>query len=158
MTRIIYIISVLLLLPFSSCIREGDPGSDPVSVGMTVPAFEVTTLDGETFSTRAALTGTTYIIFFNTDCGDCRRELPLLQRQYEASLTIPESDRPRYICISREEGPEEVSRYWQDNALTLPVAACTDRSIYNLFANIGIPRIYTLTGNTVTAIATTVPL
>ncbi|MDE5773826.1 MAG: TlpA family protein disulfide reductase [Muribaculaceae bacterium] len=158
MTRPLYIIFMLLLLPLSSCITEGDTGSDPVSVGMTVPPFEVTTLDGEIFSTRVPLKGTTYIIFFNTGCIDCRRELPLLQEQYVASLTLPAAERPRYICISREEGAEEVSRYWSENDLTLPVAACPDRSIYDLFATSGIPRIYTVVGNTVTAIDTSSPI
>ena len=83
------------------------------------------------------------IVFFATWCPDCRRELPLIQAEYEANLMRPADVQAQYVCISREEGPEAVERYWREAGLTMPVSAQADRAVYSLFASEGIPRVFT---------------
>lgn len=154
MSRLLLIISLLLpLLIFPSCIVEEDGSPDIVAVGMRVPSFEVTTLSGEVFSTRGDLHGEMLIVFFNTECPDCQRELPVIQQYYEETLALPAGQRTRVICISREEGAGPVGSYWQRHGFTMPVAACEDRAVYSLFATSGIPRIYRVTDGIITSIS-----
>ena len=77
------------------------------------------------------------IMFFHTGCPDCQAELPVVQQIHEEfGLQIA------ICCISREEGPETVRTYWLENGLTLPYSAQEDRSVYSLFAGMGVPRVY----------------
>jgi len=123
------------------CITDDDDVEERVRVGDKVPLFTVDVIDnGErsTFST-ADIDGETVIVFFNTSCEDCRRELPKLNDYYlrhrdEAGFCM--------VAISREEGEESVAAYWHDNSLQIPYSAQTDRRIYSLFASSVIPRVY----------------
>ena len=158
MYRLLLAISLILplfLLP--ACVNETPDGADPVTVGMRVPRFEVTTLDGDVFSTRGDLTGEMMIIFFNTECPDCERELPLVQQYYDRTLTIPADRRTRLICISREENARSVSDYWHQHDFTMPVAACDDRAVYSLFAISGIPRVYTIRDGIICSVSSSLP-
>ena len=133
--------AVFAALLFVSCVSDDTP-DDPadgslVKVGDAVPAFTVTLDDGTTFTSPDDLPGhTTVLVFFNTTCPDCQRKLPLLQARHDAG--------ERIVCISRAESAANIAAYWTAHAPTLPYAAVPDRSIYNLFAQSGIPRTYTV--------------
>ena len=113
-----------------------------VTLGDRVPVFTVETVaaDGTvgSFSTTQ-LTGETVIVLFNTSCGDCRRELPLLNDYY---LEHRNDDGFQMVAISREEDAESVAAYWKEQGLSIPYSAQTDRRIYHLFASSVIPRVY----------------
>lgn len=132
----------VLMFIVAGCVGEKEEPEWCLHPGDALPQFEVTTLDGMKVSSADSYSAQLIIVFFNTTCPDCRRELPILQQQYEENLTLPESEQSIYICISREEGAADVERFWTENNLTLPVSPQTDRSIYSLFASIGIPRIF----------------
>ena len=78
------------------------------------------------------------IVFFNTSCSDCRKELPVIQRFYDENPKYP------VVCISREENEMSVSKYWESEGLTLPFSPQADRTVYNMFALTLIPRIYVI--------------
>ena len=143
-------IVLLLCLTFAWCSMIGDDDDEVVErvqVGDRVPSFSVAlTLPsadegrGEpaTFST-AALTGETVIVFFNTWCSDCQRELPRLNEYYlqhrgEAGFQM--------VAISRAEEEDKVAAFWAANQLQIPYSAQADRRVYELFATSVIPRIY----------------
>ncbi len=151
--RYLFSLVILLGVCLSGCVKEGEEEPDVVTVCSPVPVLEVTTLDGHTFSTRPPLTGEMLIIFFNTDCSDCRKELPLIQKYYESTLKLPADARPQLICISREEDAASVSAYWAEHNLTMPVAAAAGRYPYSLFANSGIPRVYLIENGIISAIS-----
>ncbi len=134
-------LALVLLLPLLvSCLGEVEPTvqqTELVKVGQELPAFTVELNDGSVFSSSAVQSKPLVIAFFNTACKDCQRELPVLQKVYES-----QGDRVAFLCISRAQGDSEVAAYWQQNALTLPYSAQTDRTVYNLFATSTIPRIY----------------
>ena len=74
----------LLLCMLVGCVvdepGEGSADTDLVGVGDRLPSFSVGVIDDTahyTFSSDA-LTGPTVIVFFNTSCSDCQRELPVL--------------------------------------------------------------------------------
>lgn len=131
---------VVSVLAATACIKDEPEDVWSLQVGDKVPDFSVTLNDGRIVTTESLKGKYSVIIFFNTTCVDCRRELPELQKEYERNLA--EDKCVEYICISREEDAASVEAFWQGNALTMPYSVQTGRSIYNLFASSGIPRIY----------------
>ncbi len=124
-----------------SSIEDDNEVTERVNVGDRVPLFTVDVVnDGvhSTFST-AQLTGETVIVFFNTTCPDCQRDLPKLNQYY---LKHKVDEGFQMVAISREEGEEDVAAYWKDNGLQIPYSAQNDRRIYELFASSIIPRVY----------------
>lgn len=140
--NVLHTLFIALIVCLSGCIGEKDEPEWYLYPGDALPQFEVTTIDGRTVSSADSYNARLIIVFFNTTCPDCRKELPVLQKEYEENLKLPEAEQSIYICISREEGAADVERYWTENRLTLPVSPQTDRNIYSLFASIGIPRIF----------------
>lgn len=130
--------TIATCLTLTSCIIEPvGKGENDLQSGDVLPTFEVTTSTGEIVSRESLKGHDSMIVFFNTDCSDCRKELPVLQNFFKLY-----ADSVKIICISREENEERVAQYWRDNKLTLPYSAQPDRKIYNLFASSSIPRIY----------------
>ena len=129
-----------LLCFITGCIREDFelPDEDKVVVGDRLPQFSVMLDDGHMFSPDSLKGRVLCLTFFNTLCGDCQAELPVLQQVSTAFSTSDVS----FVCISREEDDTSVSAYWQQNGLTMPYSVQTDRTVYNLFASSRIPRIY----------------
>ena len=138
----LYTFLIILLVSLSSCIGEKEEPEWYLQAGEALPQFEVTTIKGEKVGSADSDKAELIIVFFNTTCPDCQRELPILQKQYDENLKLPKAEQSIYICISREEGASDIERYWSENHLTLPVTAQTDRRIYSMFASIGIPRIF----------------
>ena len=124
----------------ASCVcdmSEAGVTGDIVVIGQALPEFSVALSDGrvvtpETFAGRPAV-----IVFFSTECVDCRKELPVIQRLYEER-----GDAAGFVCISRAEGEGSVETYWHTHGLTLPYSAQTDREVFHLFARGTIPRVY----------------
>ena len=130
-----------LLMMGCSSIEDQEEVTERVNVGDRVPSFTIDVVsDGihSTFST-AQLTGETVIVFFNTTCPDCQRDLPKLNQYY---LKHKSEKGFQMVAISREEGETSVAAYWKDNGLQIPYSAQNDRHIYELFASSIIPRIY----------------
>lgn len=140
--KALHILFIFFIACLTGCLGEKEEPEWYLQAGNALPQFEVTTIDGKKVGFADSYKAELIIIFFNTTCPDCRRELPTLQKQYEETMRLPESEQSIYICISREEGARDVERYWRENDLTLPVSAQSDRQIYSMFASIGIPRIF----------------
>ena len=105
--------------------------------GQKLPAFAVV-MNDSTLVSSTDLTGKpSMIVFFNTACTDCRKELPIVQELFEEF-----SDRANFMAISRAEGRESVAAYWEKEKLEIPYSAQTDRNVFALFAKTTIPRIY----------------
>jgi len=143
MKKIISLFAVLCLLV--GCVvdepDEGNSSTDVVEVGDRLPSFSVDVVDGSdryTFSSDA-LTGSTVIVFFNTSCSDCQRELPELNDYY---LRHRQELGFRMVAIAREESEESIATYWKQHNLSIPYSPQTDRRVYNLFATQYIPRAY----------------
>ena len=136
------LIPVLLMLQLVGCsMNDDEEQTERIKVGDRVPTFSLTVENGgqvRSFST-ARLTGETVIVFFNTTCPDCQRDLPLLNDYY---LKHKDEEGFQMVAISREEGDASVAAFWAANGLSIPYFAQTDRRIYNLFATSIIPRVY----------------
>ena len=137
MRRIVFILfSACLFL--SSCIQEKEAplrGAN-LKIGDKIPHFTVKMNDGSTISEGNLHGCVSLIVFFHTSCKDCQQVLPILQRFYEAYPQYP------MVCISRAENEVAVAAYWKEQGFTLPYSAQEDRTVYELFAQAGVPRIY----------------
>lgn len=135
-----YLLLLLWLFIGTSCIRENLPESEErITVGDVLPSFQVRLDDGNVFSESQFDGKIGVIVFFHTDCPDCRMELPVIQKLYDCYR----NDKSVLIlCISREEGKEQIDAYWKQAGLSVPYSAQTDRTVYELFCTVGIPRIY----------------
>lgn len=128
-----------LALLLVSCVKDDEMENVGVGAGDMLPAFSVSLYGGENVNTADLRGKVAVIVFFSTECNDCRRELPVVQEVYE-SLTGDAG--VAFVAISREEKSGAVADYWSEHALTMPVSEQPDRAVYNLFATVGVPRIY----------------
>lgn len=129
------IISILTLV-LTSCVTDEPEIESTVKVGDKVPDFIVELNNGTRLASDDLIGRHSVITFFNTSCSDCQRELPVIDSLYRR--------RPELIvaCIARSESATSISKYWEENNLSVPYSAQPDASVYNLFATAGIPRIY----------------
>lgn len=128
-----------IMAAFSSCVNDDDPENTGVGVGDRLPEFKVTLSDNSTVSTQSLKGKVAAIEFFNTSCEDCRRSFPEFQKAYDSFSTNPDVV---FVAIAREEDYSSIRQYWDSNNLSIPFAPETGRSCYNLFATVGIPRLY----------------
>lgn len=138
--------AVLLLLAASfvcACMHDNIEEWEVARTGDRVPAFKVSLSDGTTYDSTVRDGRGATIVFFATWCDDCQRELPVLDQLYRQGYF----DGQHVVCISREEDEATVAAFWREHAFSLPYSAQTDRAIYSLFANAGVPRIYTISAD-----------
>ena len=147
---VLWIIFILLPLTFIQCESfRTQAAVDIVSEGDMLPSFSANlsitdSLDwrygfGESFDTEQLQDKVGVVVFFHTSCDDCKRELPVVQSVYD---NIKNNVSVSLVCISRAESESEICDYFSSNKLSLPYSAQPDRRIYELFATVGIPRIY----------------
>lgn len=139
--------SSLLILLFTTwslcgCISEpmdSENYGSRLTVGDTLPQFMAVTTESDTVTRESCLGRTTVLLFFHTECGDCQKELPVVERFYRENRN---DSLWQLTCIGREEAAENVLRYWQKNGFTMPVSPQSDRLLYERFAYSGVPMLY----------------
>ena len=126
-----------MMLTLAGCVTEDEPTEESrVKPGDRLPEFSVVMDDGSRLSTADLRGRESVIVLFNTDCSDCRRELPVIQELQDRNPGL------MIACIAREEGAADIAAYWRANGLTLRYSPQTDRRVYHLFAESVIPRTY----------------
>lgn len=128
------ICSFLAMLIAISCVRLQDIKDDSVSVGDMLPDFSVE-LGGKVITDRDLRDTVSLVCFFNTGCGDCRAELPVIQALCDLAIC-------RTVLISRAESAGSVRKYWDDSGFTMDFSAQDDDRVYRKFASGSIPRLY----------------
>lgn len=142
---------MMLLLTAGGCVEEPSFYWSLES-GDKVPEFETVTLTGVRLNNKSFSNQKGYIIFFSTYCGDCRRELPMIENSYRDYFKSNEKENIEVICISRENNREEVMRFVEEFDLTMPVAVANGELIYQKFASGGVPRVYAIEAGVITAV------
>ncbi len=137
---IAHLLMMLVVFMQTSCLNDNDQNIasvNLVNVGDVVPEFMLIGANGETISS-SSLGGQIYLLnFFDTNCPDCQKELPVLQQIYEkykTSVTL--------LNVPRSQTREEVNHYWDKAGLSMPVYMASDKDLYYQFATRGIPRTY----------------
>ena len=121
----------------SGCIKEKQTGAD-LKVGDMMPDFEVVMNDGRLVTDDALKETVSVIMFFHTSCPDCQQVLPEMQKIYSEYQT----EKVSFVLISREDTDAGIMSYWEQKGLEMPYSAQNDRSVYELFAQTRIPRVY----------------
>lgn len=138
--KVILLLATVLVV-LSSCITDDDEEDFYLVPGDSVPQFSVrmNDEDGTTLGTQDLMGKVGVIVFFHTDCPDCQKELPVIQRVYDTY-----KDRPDVLllCISRAESSAEIRSYWEKHSITLPFSAQEDDGVFSLFASRTIPRVF----------------
>ncbi|MDE6610679.1 MAG: TlpA family protein disulfide reductase [Muribaculaceae bacterium] len=135
----IYGVAMAIMLLLVSCVKDDEDENIGVGAGDSLPAFSVSLGGGGNVNSADLRGKVAVIVFFSTECNDCRRELPVMQEVYEGLADDPDV---AFVAISREEEPGAAARYWSEHGLTIPMSEQPDRAVYNLFATVGVPRIY----------------
>ena len=131
--------AMLISCTLQGCVNENEPEGVALTVGDSLPEFSVIMTDGTVVS-KASLKGKRgVLVFFNTDCSDCRKELPIVQQLWDKYKNNPDVV---IALIAREETAEHIAAYWEANGFTMPYSPQEDREVYSLFAPSVIPRIY----------------
>lgn len=140
-TYIKYTLIALFIIAIGSCITENENTKtvNYINPGDKIPYFTVPDQNGTLFESTNLTGKKSLLLFFHTECEDCRRELPIIEESYQK---FKEDTNYCFIAIAREESVESVNKYWKENNLTLPTYFDYDKNVYSLFANSMIPRIY----------------
>ncbi len=145
--RKIIVLSVALLsmaLAIVGCgtISENLPTYEETSiigVGDIAPDFSVTLIGGEDVTLAEVLEQQPLLlIFFSHTCPDCKALLDDMQeaKQHIDALGV------RLLAISRDGTADEVESYFRDNGYQFDVAVDIEKSVYNLYATMYVPRTY----------------
>ena len=137
--KALFSLLMMIVCTTSGCVSDNDPQGPSLQVGDSLPQFTVEMNTGTIISTSSLLGKTSVIVFFNTDCGDCRKELPVIQQLWEKYKETPDVE---IIPIAREESASQIEEYWKENNLTMPYSPQDNREVYSLFAPSVIPRIF----------------
>ncbi|MDE6336433.1 MAG: TlpA family protein disulfide reductase, partial [Muribaculaceae bacterium] len=123
----------------SSCVTEDQPDNEGVEIGDPLPSFSLTLNDGRRVSTKSLRGKKVLIELFNTSCPDCQESLPTINTLYNS---MKDREDIEIFAIARDEVAAAIALYWEDNNFTLPYSPQPDRKVYELFASVGIPRIF----------------
>ncbi len=129
----------LCMVFLSSCVTEDQPDNEGVEVGDPLPNFSVILNDGRTVTTKSLRGKKVLIELFNTSCADCQESLPVINILYN---NMKHREDVEIFAIARDEVATAIALYWDDNDFTLPYSPQPDRKVYELFATVGIPRIF----------------
>ena len=100
---------VLCMVMLGSCVRDDEPKGvkEYVKVGDRLPRFSVKLLDGTEVNNATWEGKALVLVFFSTKCSDCQRELPEVERFYQAASQRADVFT---LAVSREEGYEKVRK------------------------------------------------
>lgn len=146
--RILWLLPLAVCCVFAlqSCIKDDDEKAvEYVKVGDTVPSFSVKLGDGSTIGfTQDDFVGKrSIIVLFTTGCSHCKTLLPVVDAAWRE---IDDNDGYAIIPVAREGSKASVEGFWSstDPAMTMPYYLDPDKSAYNKFANLYVPRLYSV--------------
>jgi peroxiredoxin len=113
-----------------------------LNIGNTLPAFSAAMNNGDVIHSDSLRGNVNVIIFFDTECYDCRAELVQIDSLYRCTQSTDSLKNIKIIAIARDEESSEINAYWQANSLTIPYSPQSGKAIYELFAKSYIPRTY----------------
>jgi peroxiredoxin len=128
-------LSVLALSMLCGCASSQEPDRGyRVAVGDPVPEFNLTDLDGRTWSSEG-LKGSVYILQFTASwCGVCRKEMPHLEERVWQRF---KDDGLQLLGVDLDEPAAKIQSLVDDTGVTYPV--CLDPG-GALFAEVTVPK------------------
>ena len=108
-----------------------------VKVGDKAPEFRVETIDGEYVAVGGECDDVTLLILFSHTCPDCHNLLNALQSRISCGVATP-----RIVAVSRGGSLTDITAYRDKNGYTFSLVADPERSVYQLYATMYVPRCY----------------
>lgn len=127
---------IFLIIPFIFCAETKDE-TTLTRLGQEAPNFEITTLEGESYTLNDLRGTVVWINFFATHCPPCNEEMPELEKRVWMEF---QGDDFLVLSIGREHTAEELVPFKAEKAVSFPMAPDPDRSIYAKYASRYIPR------------------
>jgi peroxiredoxin len=135
------LLALLLLAVFVTIAAEGKPPAELRAVKRPIPAadFYLRDLDGELVRLSDFQGKVVLLNFWATWCPPCRKEMPAMQRLYQAykdkGLEI--------VAVSVDTAStDEVRAFVEELELTFPVLHDRDSLVSRLYSNPGVPSSY----------------
>jgi len=141
----VVVVAIILIL-------RSDVGAPPVVRGVIAPAFELAQLgaiddesgiDEPTRSERAALvelssfSGRVVLLnFWATWCEPCEREMPAMERLYQA---LPRDDF-ELVAVAIDDKEEDVRAFQERYQLSFPILLDLDQAVYAGYQTMGVPE------------------
>lgn len=128
------LLSILLL----GCVTENqEEGSVDLKPGDKLPKFSVVMNDNSVVSNETLLGRACLIVFFHTECPDCREGFPAIQQAFEEF-----GEKVEFVAIGTGEDSKKLEDYWAKYNITIPFSAQQDRGVFHLFAPNTIPHVF----------------
>ncbi|NDV66164.1 TlpA disulfide reductase family protein [Bacteroides sp. 224] len=139
----ILILSFLVSCLLISCITDDkeipDNPVDPIVAGDIIPDFKIEEQDGTVLSSDDFAGKRSLFVFFNTWCGDCKRELPGLELAYKE---LQEDSDFKMAAIARSEDQKATDEYWTTNGYTMTKYHDSNKKIFFAFGGTRVPTLY----------------
>ena len=126
----------------SILIIRSDVGAPPVVRGASAPTFELSRLrmsDAEAESAMALssqLGRVVLINFWATWCEPCEREMPAMERLYQALA----GEQFELIAVAIDDNEDEVRAFQERYQLSFPMLLDPARAVYGEYQTMGVPE------------------
>lgn len=135
-----FFLVLLLVFLAATAITAQDKIEFYTKVGQPMPDFAITEVGGREFKVADLRGKIIYISFWATWCPPCLQEMPRIEK--EIWRKNQHSENFVMTAIAREQTERDITPFIEKNDYTFPVAADSNRAIFKLFGNVGIPRSY----------------
>lgn len=126
-----------------AAILLGDTGSTPVVRGADAPPFDLPMLSVSEEGARSdsialsSLAGRVVLInFWATWCEPCEREMPAMERLYEALS----GEGFELVAVAIDEKESDVKAFQERYRLSFPIVLDLDQSVYAAYQTMGVPE------------------
>lgn len=128
----------MILVVSYGCVKDEHSSHDEstlVDIGQLAPDFTTELIDGTRCQLSDLRNNTVMLIFFSSSCPDCHAQFADLAKRIS-------NEDPSFeiLAISRAESLEETEEFSKQYNLDFAVGLDPDKSIYNMYATMYVPR------------------
>ena len=127
----VVVVAIILIL-------RSDVGAPPVVRGVMAPAFELPQLDvRDAKIALSSLSGRVVLInFWATWCEPCEREMPAMERLYQATSR----EEFELVAVAIDDKEEDVRAFQERYRLSFPILLDLDQAVYGSYQTMGVPE------------------
>lgn len=139
----IIVLSILFLALGSAFYMAYQKDDSPVQVGDLAPDFTLTNLEGEKVSLSDYRGKGVLLNFWASYCDPCKREMPAMEKQYQAM----KDEGIEILAVNIAESHVAINSFKNRFGFTFPILLDRDRSITNRYGIIPIPTSFFIDSN-----------
>jgi peroxiredoxin len=135
---LVFLACVTLLTAY--VLRSGGGTNPLIRKGSRAPDFTFTTEAGQQVSLADFRGSVVFLNFWRTDCAPCVAEMP----DMETVARVFKGRRFHMMPVSLDIDSSEVSRFYRENNLTMPVYLDPGRNVASLYDILGTPETFVI--------------